>query len=128
MSSFPFALRLVPALVICVSTSSLFGCTHTGAVRAPGQDGILCVRVASSEDLRALPEVRVRMITSTGEIENLGQTNDDGDICLPKARLEQCLFLIFCQDAHFCGALQVRGTDLLAYSETYLELAPFAVQ
>lgn len=86
----------------CAAGANLQGVGARSTVTC-GSDSVL-FHVANEEG-PVLPKVRVRAVTRHG-FEELGETNDLGQICLAEAVVHgpdvECL--LFCRSGYFCGA------------------------
>jgi hypothetical protein len=88
----------------------------------------LTLFVGSSQNHQLLPGVEVILVSSEGQ-NVMGKTDRSGSLSIdPKLLLKPgAAALLFCSERFFCGAIRI-DSDLLEYSEKYIELAPFSMR
>lgn len=72
-----------------------------------------------------LPGVNVRVVMTSGSVVDVGETDQFGDMLIPKELLQphQGLVVTACAKWFFCGALFIDDTDLAGFDEYFLSMA-----
>lgn len=115
-------------LLLIAILASFLG--RSAASSSGGNEQVLCFRVVSSQTLRPIAGAEVSAMAPSGSILDFGATDDHGNVCIPKVKLqpEHAVVVLFCYANHYCGAFRTttpagRGAvrSLLEYP---LALAP----
>lgn len=133
MSCDPRRFRL---MVLAFALALFAGCSHSGALAgardpAAGASEYLELTIANAADTSmVLPGAIISLITTGGDVEELGETDRLGTIKIPKRQLQadEALLVTACSRWFFCGAIYIERTELTKFDEYFLTLAPITVR
>lgn len=103
----------------------LSGCTS----RLTNAHDIIQVTVVNAVDTQVIRGVEVVIITKAGESISVGQTDELGEIALPKNVIaDRARAVLFCQDLFFCGAIDIQRDKLEQYDDYFFAITPMIVR
>lgn len=119
-----------PVILLVLFGISLMDCHLLRPAAVPKSGAIKITVVNAADTSMALPGVSVSMVCGDGHIETIGQTDQFGQLLVPKERLRtrSAMALLFCHDYFFCGAIRPNEERLLEYDEYLIAIAPIVVR
>lgn len=120
---------LIRQVAVCVLAIVLCCCRSVVPDQTANQSVRLTV-VNSQDTTMLLPGIELSYIAGDGSIHRLGETNQFGEISIPKGllRSKSATVVLFCHRLFFCGAVRVREQLLLEYDEYLIALSPVVVR
>jgi hypothetical protein len=86
----------------------------------------------SADSSMLLPGVAVSVVTTAGDVIDIGRTDRFGQVTVPKSLLDpgKARLVMFCHKAFFCGAVLADEpqADLRRWDEYFVTLAPVVVR